>query len=69
MITLPASEYSVNNAFSKDRHYWQHLYQFDYKVGIISNEVLFLWILSMCELQHITHKLTIKSSKLYLVCE
>ena len=37
----------------------------DYKVGIIRNEILFLWIYSMCKLRQITHKRNMKPS----VCE
>ena len=36
------------------------MYNFDDKVGIIRNDWLFLWILSMCKLQGIIHKLNIK---------
>ena len=35
---------------------------FDDKVGVLRNELLFLWILSMCKLRRITHKLNKKPS-------
>ena len=35
-------------------------YDFDVKVGIITNELLFLMELSMCKLRRITHTLNIK---------
>ena len=40
----------------------KHLSYFDDNVRIIRNE-LFLWILSMCKLQQITHKLNIKPER------
>ena len=39
------------------------------KVGIIRNELLFLWILSICKLWRPTHKLHIKPFGLYTVCD
>ena len=39
------------------------------KVGIIRNEILMFWFLSMCKLRRITHKLNIKSFRLYSICE
>ena len=41
-----------------------HMYDnFDDKVGVIRNELIFLWILSMCKLRQITH------SPFYSVCK
>ena len=40
-------------------------YDSDDKVGIIRNELLFLWILSMYKLRRITHKLNIKPFGLF----
>ena len=39
------------------------------KGGIIRNESLVLWILSMCKVWRLTHKLSIKPFGLYVVCE
>ena len=36
---------------------------------MIRNEILFLWILPMCKLRDITHKVKIKSFEIYSVCE
>ena len=45
-------------------------YDFDDKVGILRNELLFfVWILSMSKLRRITHKLNIKRFGLYSVRE
>ena len=45
----------------------QQNYDFDDKVGSIKDELLLFWILSMCKLRQITHKL--KPFGLYSVCE
>ena len=47
----------------------ENLQLFCSKVGIIRDELLFLWILSICKLRPITHKLYIKPFGLYSVCE
>ena len=54
-------------AVSKDWYFWQHLYNILMrKLGVIRNELLFLWILSMFKLQQITNKLNMLSP--YSVC-
>ena len=47
------------SAVSKNNDiFWQHLKHFDYKVGIIRNELLLLWIWLMCKFQQIAIKST-----------
>ena len=48
-----------NSSGFKNLHNVDKKWAFGDKVGIIRNNLLFLWILSMCNLQRVTHKLNI----------